>query len=42
VRKAELLYDAANRHLVQIDIEALFDDALEIDATHDAVPGAET
>jgi hypothetical protein len=30
LRKAELLENAANRHLVQINVEALLDDAPQI------------
>ena len=41
VGKAKLLKGTANRHLVEIDIEALLDDAPEVNASpaHDAIPG---
>jgi hypothetical protein len=41
MRKTELLEDAANRYLVEIDIEAFLDDASKVDASppHHAIDG---
>lgn len=42
MRKAEFLKDTANRHFVKVDIEALLDNAPEVDASppHHAIDGA--
>ena len=41
MRKAEFLKDTADRHLVKVDIEALLDNAPEVDASlpHHAIDG---